>query len=99
MNGLLALPQVTACFLFVATVTIPIINFPLRVSLHYMIWGESSVSDFQLLLETVLPFGVALITAVFVTDVGLVFSFLGAVTAAATSFVYPGLLFAKSKVC
>ena len=42
--------QVTACFLFVATFTVPMVNFPMRVSIHYMLFGETNASEPQVRL-------------------------------------------------
>ena len=94
---LLAANQVTACFLFVATFTVPMVNYPMRISLHYMVFGETKASELQHLVETVVPVGASLIISIFVDNVGLVFSFIGAVTACAISFIIPGILFLRSQ--
>jgi hypothetical protein len=49
----------------------------------------------QHLLESVVAVGIALIAAVFVEDVGLVFMFTGAVTSSLVSFVVPCVLFLR----
>lgn len=87
---------VSACFLFVAVFTIPMMNFPIRVSLHYILYGETKRGEVAHVIESVLPLGAALLVAMVVTDVGLVFSFVGSVSAATTSFILPALLFLKS---
>ena len=84
---------VTACFLFVATSTVPISNIALRISLHFMCFGENTSSDLQHLMETVSVVAVALVAAVFVEDVGMVFTFTGAVTSSMVSFIVPSVLY------
>ena len=86
---------VTACFLFVAVFSVPISNFSLRISLHFMLFGETRASELQHVLETVVPIGGALIVAMFVSNVATVFSFTGAVTSSATSFIIPCVLFLR----
>ena len=54
------------------------------------------LSSAQHLVETILPVGAALVVAIFVTDVGIVFSFIGSVTATYISFIMPGYIFLQS---
>lgn len=63
---------------------------------HYILYGETKRGEVAHVIESVLPLGAALLVAMVVTDVGLVFSFVGSVSAATTSFILPSLLFLKS---
>ncbi len=48
------------------------------------------------MIESVLPLAAALLVSMVVTNVGLVFSFVGSISAATTSFILPAVLFLRS---
>ncbi len=91
------MPQVTACFLFVAAFTVPMMNYPMRITLHFLLHGETESSHMQHVVESVTPVLSAFLVAMFVTDVGLVFSFVGSVAASSTCFLFPCALFLASR--
>lgn len=47
--------QVNVCFLFTFTFTYPLLNFPMRICIHYLFYGETEATNIQHILETVLP--------------------------------------------
>ena len=89
--------QVTGSLLLVTSFTIPLFCYPVRVSLHFMVYGEKPTTDLQRMVESSAPLAVVLAIALFVDNVGLVFSFVGAVTTSMISFVVPSVLFLRSK--
>ena len=84
------------CFLFTIVFTYPMMNFPLRISLHYLAFGETDTTNLQHLAETLLPLALALTGALTVKDVGVVFAVVGAIGTASTFFLFPTLLYLRS---
>ena len=80
------------CFLFIVVSFFPMANFPMRVCIHYWLYGETEATPVQHLLETLIPFAVTLLGAVFLTDVGLVFSLVGSVETCSTYFLFPSAM-------
>lgn len=70
-------------------------NYPLRVTLHYLIHGETETTNIQHLAETVAPFAVALCVGLLVRDVGFIFSFVGAVSRTSVFYLYPCALYLR----
>jgi Transmembrane amino acid transporter protein len=84
-----AVAVVAASYLFKILFTYPMSNYPLRVTLHYLYRGETVTTPRQHVLETLLPFAIALVVGLFVRDVGFLFSFTGAIARTAIVFLYP----------
>ena len=85
-----------ACYLLKTLTSYPLSNFPLRVTLHYALFRERPTTVVQHVLETVLPFAVALGIALVVTNVSVLFSFVGAVARTSISFLYPAAILLRS---
>jgi hypothetical protein len=58
---------------------VPVSNYSLRVSIHYMLFGETTASEIKHIAETVVPVVGALVVALFVTDVSMVRVSLGTI--------------------
>ena len=87
------------CFLVKVVFTYPIINFPFRTTLHYLLHGETPTSNKQLAAETIIPFVFCCFIACIVTNVATVFSFVGAVARTSVFFIFPaGAALASSRI-
>lgn len=87
--------QVVTCYLLKILTTYAMSNFPLRVTLHFLLFGETEATAVQNALETLVPFLVALLAGLLVTNVGFLFSFVGAVARSAVFFMYPCALYLR----
>jgi hypothetical protein len=81
--------QVTAGFLFTVVFFFPTVNFPMRICIHFWLFGETDATQLQHVLETVIPFTATLILSLFVNDVGVVFGLIGSVETCSTFFLFP----------
>ena len=90
-------PQVNACFLFTFTFTYPLMNFPMRICIHYLAFGESEATPTQHVLETILPLCCTLTGALLVTDVGIVFSLIGSIATSSIFLLFPSALYIRSR--
>jgi uncharacterized membrane protein len=74
-------------------------NFPLRVSIHFFAFGETGKEATlrQHVVETLIPFSVSLAVALVVTDVGILFSFVGALTRASMFCIFPATSVLRSR--
>lgn len=88
--------QVNLCFLLTFTFTYPLMNFPMRICIHYLLYGETRATDSQHLVETVVPLCFVLAGALLLTDVGIVFSLIGSIATSSIYFIFPCLMFLKS---
>ena len=88
--------QVTLGFLFTIVFTFPMINFPMRICIHYWLHGETEATPLQHFLETAVPFITTLLISLFVRDVGVVFSLVGSVETCSTFFLFPAAMFLRS---
>ena len=70
-------------------------NFPLRVTLHYSVFGDSDTTTKQHVMETLIPFVLVTAVACFITDVAIVVSFVGAIARTAVFLLYPPLALLK----
>lgn len=84
------------CFLFTLVFTYPVMNFPLRISIHYLAFGETDTSPGQHVMETLIPFVLCMAGAVYADDVGLVFSLIGSVATGAVFFLFPTAMYWRS---
>ena len=75
----------------------PIIAVPVRVSLHYLFFGEKDATFKQHVLESTLIFIVSLAIGIFVRDVSQVFRFVGSVADTSVFFFFPCALMLVSK--
>ena len=91
------LMQVTLGFLLTIVFTYPMSNFAMRICLHYLLCGETQATTLQHFLETLLPFGVVLIGALYVTNLGIVYSLMGAVAACSFFLLFPTAMYLASK--
>lgn len=89
--------QVNVCFLFTFTFTYPLVNFPMRICIHYLAVGETDATPLQHTLETVLPLCITLTGALLLTDVGIVFSLIGSIGTSSIFFLFPTSLYLTSK--
>lgn len=94
---LLLVVQVALCLLFTMVFAYPVMNFPLRISLHYLLWGETDATRAQHVFETAAPLVIVLCGALVVHDVGAVFAVIGAVQTTTVFFVFPCLMYLRSK--
>jgi amino acid permease len=102
--------QIIGCFLFVAAFTVPAVNYPIRITLHHLFRNkletpmeQSHHSQATTRLRqaaasaaSVTPVLLAFLVSMFVTDVGLVFSFVGAISSTSAAFLFPCALFIAS---
>jgi amino acid permease len=86
-----------ASFLIKFVFTYPMLNVPCRVTVHYLFCGETTATTTQHVLTTALPFLLSLAVACIVTDVGVLFSFIGALSRTSVFFLYPAALTLVSK--
>ena len=84
--------QVIGCYLFKMLVSYPLSNFPLRVTLHYQVYKDAPATTVQHTVETLLPFIVSAGVAVAVSDVSILFSFVGAIARTVISFMFPAAM-------
>ena len=89
-------PQVMIGFLFTIVFTFPMSNFAMRICIHHLLHGETDTTPIQHVLETVLPFAVVTAGALFVTDLGVVYSLLGSVRSTAIVLLFPAAMYLKS---
>lgn len=88
--------QALLCYLLKIAVTYPFVNFPLRITVHYLLYGETPPTRTQHVTQTVTPFVLAAAIACFVHDVAVVFGFVGALTRTTVFFFFPALLMLRS---
>jgi hypothetical protein len=89
--------QVALCMLFLMVFTYPVMQFPMRISIHYFLYGETDTTRLQHVLETAAPLAIALIGALYLTDVGVVFTLIGALTTSSSFFLLPAIMYLKTK--
>jgi hypothetical protein len=89
--------QVNLCFLFMFTFTYPLVNFAMRISIHYTLFGETNANQYQHVAETVIPLAIALAGALSFGDITLVFSLIGALGTASLYFLFPCTMFLASQ--
>jgi hypothetical protein len=67
-------PQLSCCGVFHphSRHQVPVSNYSLRVSIHYMLFGETTASELQHIAETVVPVAGAMCVALLVSDVSMV---------------------------
>ena len=68
---------VTCTFLFNLVFVYPLVNFSLRISLHYILFGQTKVTPAKHWLETLTMFGLSLAVGLTLKDVSLVVSING----------------------
>lgn len=83
--------------LFLMVFTYPVMQFPMRISIHYFLHGETDSTRLQHALETVVPLIIALLGAIALTDVGIVFTLIGALSTSSSFFLLPALMYLKTK--
>lgn len=88
--------QALIAYLFKISFTYPMVNFPLRITIQYLICGEMEASTLQLFWQTFVPFVTATAVACVVSDVAVVWGFIGALTRTIVFYFYPALLMLRS---
>jgi hypothetical protein len=82
-----------------AIISYPLLHFPCRVTIHYLLYGEAVATTTQHFLETLGTWSISVIVACLVRDVAIVFAFVGAVARSSIFFLFPaGLLLRSGKV-
>jgi mannose/fructose/N-acetylgalactosamine-specific phosphotransferase system component IID len=87
---------VTIGFLFTIVFVFPMVNFSLRICIHHLLHGETDTTRLQHVMETIVPFVVALAAALFVTDLGVVYGLIGSIGACSFALLFPALLYLRS---
>ena len=67
----------------------------MRVTLHYLMFGDNTATTFQHAAESLVPFGIALTVGLLVSDVSFVFAFVGAIARTFVSFFFPAGMYLR----
>ena len=84
-------------YLLKVVFTYAFLNFPFRITLHYLLFGKTEATTLQHVAETFIPFAIALGIACLVRNVAIVFSFVGSVARTAVFFLFPAVLYLRSR--
>lgn len=85
-------PQVIVGYMLKMVCSYPLSNFPLRVTIHYQVYKDAPASLGQHVAETLVPFVIAVGVALCVTNVSVLFSFVGAIARTSISFLFPAAI-------
>ena len=88
--------QVTIGFLFTIVFVYPMSNFAMRICIHYLWKGETDTTPLQHAVETIVPFAAVMAGALFVTDLGVVYSLIGSIGAVSFFLLFPSAMYLKS---
>lgn len=95
-HGYFSYVQVILCYLIKMLFSYPLSNFPLRITIHYQLYGNAPPTWLQHTLETTIPLLVAGGVAVAVSDVSVLFSIVGAVARTSISFLMPAAMLIRA---